>query len=290
MKIIPINVVSDTLFIAALGDTHIGNEGFSGSALTSFIRAIKEDSRDHQLSCIGTGDYTDPFTPSNRTGYKQSGLYSSVMRRIQSKALMPLVNDFCAYLSPLKGHFAALVRGHHYWEFDYEPDLDPEKVTEEQGLKKGERPFRWSDDLIAHRLYAPLAAHHCIISYHFPSGRRYRVLVWHGEGSGQLLSHGLNKLARKSGGWEGIDCIVMGHNHILGSVAETRLRLSDDEDDVIARSIPLVNSGAFLKGYLVNDTTYVEEKGLNARALGGAMVRVRDEGGKSFRNRVSLYL
>lgn len=289
MKIIPIDVNADVINIVALGDIQYGNEGFSDKALRLFLQDVTEDSVNAPLSIIGTGDYIDAMSPSNRERYRASGLYSSLRRRIQSHTLRTLVHElFDRYLTPFAGQFAVLCRGHHWFNYEWEPDVDPNSIAEEQRLP-GETPALTSDSHLARLLDTQLASHHVLVSYRFPSGRTYNVLAWHGAGNGVTLTYGLNKLVRASSGWEQIDAIFMGHTHKLGAVAETRLRVSEDGKDVIARSIPLVNSGSYLRGYLINDCAYPEDKGLNALALGGAMLRVRDVG-TGYRNRISIYV
>lgn len=291
MKIIPVDVNADTINIVALGDLQYGNEGFSHTALSTFLEEVVEDAGHEPLSIIGTGDYIDAMSPSNRERYRASGLYSSVRRRIQSHTLQTLIEEVAdQYLRPLLQYaqFAVLCRGHHWFTYDWEPDRDIGEIADSMGFPD-EFPPTTSDEHLARLLDTTLANHHALISYRFRSGREYNVLAWHGEGNGQTLAYGLNKLAKRSSGWEKVDAIFMGHTHKLGAVAETRLRVADDGSDVIARNIPLVNSGSYLRGYLVNDCAYPEEKGLNALALGGAMLRVRDVG-KSYRNRISIYV
>lgn len=288
MKIVPIRVQVETkdLHIAALGDIQFGNEGFSVKALTGFLTDMQEDSKGSTLSIIGTGDYVDAMTPSNRKRYRASGLYASAKRGIEDKYLLPLVLDlYDDYLKPFREHFAGLCMGHHWFNYEWGVDEGPESAAERQRLEGNAAAN--SDEHLAKLLGCQAAKSHMLVSYEFPSGKTYNVLAWHGEGNGVTLTYGLNKLVRKSGGWEGIDAILMGHTHKLGGVAETRLRPTETE--ILARNIPLVNSGSYLRGYLINETTYVEEYGLNALALGGAMLRVRGVK-KGFRNRISLYV
>jgi hypothetical protein len=196
------------------------------------------------------------------------------------------VTEVYKLLKPYKNNFAVLCMGHHWFEYKFQPGVTPDQAALIQGLK-GEAPAQTSDEQLARLLGCRLVQSHVLVRYKFPSGKHYNVLAWHGSGNGQSLAYGLNKLVKKSAGWEGIDAIAMGHTHKLGAVAETRLQPTATK--VVARNIPLVNSGSYLRGYVEDDVTYVEDAGLNALALGGAVIRVRDVK-KGFRNRVAIYV
>jgi hypothetical protein len=248
--------------------------------LTNFLGEVEKDAVEGELSFIGTGDYIDALTPSNRARYRASGLYASARRRILDTTLHPLVTQVAKLLAPMMWRTAVLCQGHHWFEYD----TDHPTLSKLQSLRT---PILHSDAYLASLLRTKFAPGHVMVNYNFKSGGTYRVLAWHGQGNGQTLAYGLNKLARKSGGWEGIDAILMGHTHKLGSLVETRLRL--ERGKVRDRSIPLVNSGSYLRAYLINEQTYVEDAGLNGLALGGAAIRVRKKG-RSIRARVALYV
>lgn len=96
----------------------------------------------------------------------------------------------------------------------------------------------------------------------------------HGEGNGQSLAYGINKLLKLAGGWESVDAIISGHFHKLASAKTPRIRPSSDGKQLHERDIRLVTSGSFLKGYMLDDELYPEEKQWPPLSLGAAALSV----------------
>ena len=266
------------LAIAPLGDIQYGNEGCSLKLLKEHLEWIDEDFTNCDLRFIGTGDYIDLMSPSNRDRYKASGLYSSAVRAVDG-ALAEYVNKLAEVLHPhLEGKVTTLCRGHHWmewsddeWLFQTHPDL---KLA----------PPRDSDRYLSFLLGSHLNSTGNLrrgwgvtekvayVSYVWPSGRRFNVLAFHGEGGGQTLTYTLNKLDKFAGHWDDIDAVIMGHTHKLGAVPKQKLTV-DRHGIIRHRNVPLVSAGSFLKGYVENAETYVEGKQLHPIALGGAVIK-----------------
>lgn len=261
MKIYTRSVEKDVL-IAPLGDIQYGNEGFSKNYLTRYLNWVHTISKENKAKVyfIGTGDYIDLMSPSNRDRYKKSGLYSSATRVIQDRTVIPLMSECAELLEYTNGKFLAFARGHHWMHFT-------ERIDDEYD----------TDSWLATSLQAPAPFEGAaIIRLEFPSGRKYRIHATHGQGNSQAVSYGLNKLARQAHSWENIDAFVMGHTHKLG--LGVLAPLSEEGGELKSRQIPLITSGAFLRSYVKDITTYSEEGQMWSLALGASVLRLTETG------------
>ncbi|MHC4371817.1 MAG: hypothetical protein ACYSW8_29755 [Planctomycetota bacterium] len=218
------------LAIAPLGDIQYGNEGCSLKLLKEHLEWIDEDYGTADLRFIGTGDYIDLMSPSNRDRYKASGLYNSARRAIDA-TFAEYVQHLAELLKPhLEGKVTTLCRGHHWmgweddeWLFQNHPELT-------MGLPRDSDRYL-SFLLGSHTNSAGNVRRNwgvtekvAYVSYVWPNGKRFNVLAFHGEGNGATLTYTLNKLDKFAGHWDDVDCIVMGHTHKLGGVPKQKLR------------------------------------------------------------------
>src|SRR3990167_9828218 len=200
MKTIEQVVPTGTKFsIGFIGDVQYGNPGFSDGAWSRAERAfrtIKEQTDGAPLYIVGVGDYIDFMSPSNRAAYKASGIYSSSTRSIAERTARPLVDEFLAMAKRLDGTWVAVLQGHHWADIvlDVGEDFDGDNGP----------PIGHSDQFIAEQLGAKFATSSALINFRIDS-KTFRLLAHHGGGGGQTLTYMLNKLIRKSGGWEGVD-------------------------------------------------------------------------------------
>lgn len=271
MRVIDVPVSTTNITIAPLGDIQYGNEGFSQS---HFTKAVHRLNSIENLHIIGTGDYLDCMSPSNREAYRKSGLYSSSKRTFQTGAIEPQVHELFNML-PTEANYVALCKGHHYFEYDHGYE-DRELLVE----RFGDLIPRNTDQHLAFLLGAEYVPVMVLVNFRFSSGQVYRVLAWHGEGNGQTLAYGLNKMMRTAAGFEGIDAIFMGHTHKLATGADVRIRYDDEKGDFTDRPVMLLNSGSFLKAYLKGNVAYPETGGLPSLALGHGAITVAPLGKK----------
>lgn len=239
--------------------------GCSVRYLRYFLAQVTRIARDlkAEIRWIGTGDYTDLISPSNRAGYLASGLYSPA-KRVISDAVHDVVEELHGILKEfIRGRdIVTLCRGHHWFLYDDSLEL-PYRDTDKHlaalfGLAK-------RDD----RGVCEAAG---LASVQFESGAVYRVLFQHGQGNGQSLAYGLNKLDKLAGAWEEVDAHVMGHTHKSGAIKKAKLRVQDGE--IVHRDVRLITSGAFLRGWVEGEVLYPEEKQLGAIPLGGSALFV----------------
>lgn len=276
---VKIKLTKDVLHVPVVGDVQFGNEGFVESKLSGFMEICKGYIKESKSETwfVGTGDYIDFMSPSNRLAYRASGIYSSSKRLISVGTTVPLVDELSRKLTPMKDRTVALCMGHHWCQFDFM----------NMGKDKRRAAFRYlpekspipgdSDQYLGSILGAKVSENlgMALISFSFPGGAKYRVLAWHGEGGGTMIGYMLNKLNKLSAGWEEINAIVAGHTHRLLGGYDVKLRPSEDGKEILDRNIALVNSGSYLKAYMMDDQAYPEAKGLPALALGSPVLTVQ---------------
>lgn len=266
LKIVEHILPSRDVIVCPIGDTQYGNPACSVKYVNRYLNWTKELAFrvGAQRRFIGTGDYLDLMSPSNRARYRASGLYSSTLRTLRDLAVEPTVRQTYELLGPhLTGETVALCQGHHWMHFD------------EEGLKdeSGQEHFH-SDKWLAAMVGAPFVQGAVLVKFVFPSGRIYRILATHGQGNGASLSYGINKLDKQSSSWEAIDAFAMGHSHKAGIVASTRIR--EEDGKLVSRQVPLITCGGFMKAYLVDEVNYPEEQQLSSLALSATALRLTE--------------
>lgn len=270
MKIVDVSLDTEQVYIAPLGDIQYGNEAFAGKHFSRAMERLVNYNAHVPVHVVGTGDYVDFMSPSNRDKYKASGLYTTSQRTVEYSAARLLVEDLRSQM-PDELTYDGIVHGHHWFHYNYQ-DYEYYKVPKD--LFVADELPRNTDHHLALLLGSEIALSTMLVRYHFPDGRTFKALVWHGDGgSGVYNTNGLNKLIKRALGWGDINAVFMGHTHVLASTAVTRLNI-DEENNIAANNIVVVNAGSFLKGYIENSVTYVEQRGLNALALGHAIVQV----------------
>jgi hypothetical protein len=271
MNLITIDVPDKPLAIAAIGDIQFTGldkmqMGCSVDHLKEHLNWLDKGShlKGHTVRYIGTGDYVDLMSPSNRERYRVSGYYSTAARTIEG-AYAGIVEKLAKILAPhMKGKTVTLCKGHHWFQFQNWRKLGlPCEDTDRYlgyllGLKE-EKDWGITEALVA-------------VTFKWPNGARYRVMATHGEGNGQTLTYAINKLVRQAYGWEGIHAMFMGHTHRLTGGKAGKLEITDTA--VVERDFWVASCGSFLKGFIKDDELYPEKGQMGPLAIGGAALSV----------------
>ncbi len=257
------------IVIAPLGDIQYTGreEAVAGSKLDQHIeRAV-----DKGAWFVGTGDYVDFMSPSNRKRLKNADLYDSSQGVIEDKAA-DLVDEFYwRFLELTHGRWLGLVHGHHYAEC---------------GNGKS------TDQLLAEKLGCEYLGTHAYICLKLlgPKGRKGRVYLWvhHGEGSG-MLGYPIQKLLKGAANWPQVDFFIMGHTTQRGVAPLPRLRADFKLIKPILRDREtwLVSAGgwsrAYQEGSQINGRPtggYVEQGMMTPVALGAPLLTILPYWGK----------
>lgn len=210
---------------------------------------------------LGTGDYSDFLSPSNRKALKVSGLYDTATDLIESWH-DEWLGRLQEVLKPTAGRWLTMVEGHHYYAYS-------DGTT--------------TDTRLANCLGAPFGGTSSVVRLTFQDSNRhsaaYNIFVTHGEG------RGFGHLRRLAPGFPGVDMFVQGHNcelsdevlsciEFYGRPGQLKMRERDQR---------LVLAGGFMRGYAAGSRlgrsgrasgSYVEQRGLRPLAIGGRQYRL----------------
>src|SRR5262245_13371280 len=108
------------LMLVFLGDIHFDTVACDRYLLEEVIAETQEEEAGGAVvRFIGTGDYLDFMSPSNRRRYEQAELYDDSRKTIEEKMWSNL-REFATFIAPLRGRFLGLHTGHHVWRFGVE--------------------------------------------------------------------------------------------------------------------------------------------------------------------------
>lgn len=222
---------ADEVVICPLGD--IQWAGPNGQTADDLLRKHIDICVKKKGHFVGTGDYTDFMSPSNRQRLENAGLYDT-SRDVIEKAARRLAQEvYDEYLVPTTGRWLGLIEGHHYFK-----------------LADGTTTDTYLAGLLETKQLGTLAM--IRIQY----GKSDEVVLWvhHGKGGGGAEGSPLNSLERVAKSWEA-DVFLMGHTCKTPATRYARVRPKWDDatqqHDLEHREILLVNTGGFNKSAIV---------------------------------------
>ena len=240
--------------------------------------------------CFGGGDYTDGISPSNRkllsAAYVRGEVYDTFMDMMKAGS-DEQVNEFISLTNPLKGKIPFMLKGHHMYQY----------VTRQ---RDGTHMLRTSDHDIAEALGSRFLGEpgpekaSALVTFRFPAPRadaprpELRMFAMHGEGAGGTFASALTKLEKQMRGFTA-DVYFTGHHHTL--VGGRGVKLAEDkatETKLKATDSLLVSGGSWLKGFLLNETTYAEDGQMVPLAIGAPIIHIKRRDDGSFRVRAEV--
>ena len=251
------------LMIAPIGDIQwSGKRGVTaGDTLKRHIdKCMKLDAL-----FLGTGDYTDFMSPSNRQRFKAAALYDSAKDVVDDAALELVHELYEDYLKPTKGRWLGLCHGHHWAQ-----------------LRTGDT----TDMRLCQMLDAKFLGTCAYIRIVFHShGSRFSLVLFvhHGCGGGMKMSAPLNKIENLLPYWDA-DVFLLGH--MSKQVAAPVNRITPrwhgfGSPDLVHRKVYMVGCGSFARGYVewakqgrIPMGSYVEQRLLNPVSLGAPLIKI----------------
>lgn len=283
-----INVPTKELNLYPICDVQIGAHGFADRAYREYVRECAEDPVG---MAFGGGDYTDGISPSNRkllsAAYVRGEVYDTFMDMMKAGS-DEQVAEFVRLTQPLAGKVPFWLKGHHMFQY----------VVRQ---RDGTHVLRTSDHDIADKLGGKFLGEpgpdkgSAMVTFRFPPARaggtrpELKMYAMHGEGSGKTLSGPLNALETQMRG-QTADIFFTAHHHKLVAARGAKLREDLNEPDTKLRATDsvLVGGGSWLRGFLLNETTYAEDGQMVPLALGAPIIRIKRQDDSSFRVRVEL--
>jgi hypothetical protein len=254
-----------------VGDLQWGSPGVD-------LKRIKDHLRkglDLGALFIGTGDYTDFLSPSNRRYMKNAGLYDTATELIERwhREQLEEIKDI---LAPTRGMWLGLHEGHHYYEYG-------DGTT--------------CDTVLAEYLGAPFLGTCAVTRLTFRDAYDHSVqcLIWshHGQGGG---SDPVAKLMNVAPGFPQVDIFIAGHNTQVDARPKDTIWFYGNQGNLRMRSKTqmFVAAGGFMQGYTQGSRiagrasgSYVERGMMRPTAIGAPIIYVSPERGKDY-NRLKI--
>lgn len=243
--------------IMPIGDIQLGAPGCDVKRLRAHIKWGVE----HDVMWLGTGDYTDFLSPSNRRYLKNAGLYDTANDLIDQwhRQHMEELKDI---LAPTRGHWIGMHEGHHFHEYGDGTTCDTELAS-----------------FLGAKFLGTCAVSR--LKFRGRNNRSVDALIWshHGEGGGM---DPLRRLVSVAPGFPQVDIFVQGHNTQLGSRKFDNVWFYGDEElKMRSKDQMFVAAGGWMQGYNAGSKysgrpqgSYVEKGMMRPTAIGGALITV----------------
>lgn len=210
---------------------------------------------------LGTGDYVDFASPSNREALQTVRLYDNAKKAVGDTALTLADQCYNTILKPTKGKWLGMLSGHHYFPL----------------ISGGT-----TDTYLAGKLGAPFLGVDAVVRVKFvgngPGGAMLDIWCHHGEGFSRKPWGPLIKLTDLATNWD-CDVFVMGHMTKKAKADVNRVYPVFTRHGAWLRhkTIHLIGAGGWSKAFAVGrpEGTYVERGMLSPVVLGAPIIHVR---------------
>lgn len=103
------------------------------------------------------------------------------------------------------------------------------------------------------------------ITFNFPSGKKYTMVVSHGSGAAVTLGSKINKITKSARGLD-VDAVIWGHVHELMTWPLVSLDFSQKKS--LSKYTICGFSGCFLRTYMMDSTTYGQQRNYDPTPIG----------------------
>lgn len=276
---IPWKLSNKPFYLGFLGD--IQYAGRNGPTAKETLRRYIDRCLELDAWYLGTGDYIDFMSPSNRQRMRSAALYDTAEDVVDEKAMDLTQELFDQFLRPTKGKWIGLLEGHHFTQ-----------------LKSGDT----TDQRLASMLNARFLGTSAYINLLFKvNTSKLPVTLWvhHGCGGGITDGAPLTRLDRIAARFEGADIFAMGHTTKMPA---TRIAkpypnwTAPGGPKLVHRDALLVNTGGFMKSYVERSMSgrtprggYAEQAMYPPSSVGAPLIEIRphfhDVGDHTTKNR-----
>jgi hypothetical protein len=246
-----------SFYLITLGDIHMNTDECDKKHLTEtrdFL--VKKLRGGHQVGIVGTGDYNDSMSTSEREATRR--LHDFTIDRFDEWAAEIALTTH-KFFKPLEGSFVGLTEGHHYMLF--------QSGKEEFRKYHGSTNTKYLCDLLKTTYFGTCG----YVTMDFGNEIRWEFIVHHGRGAGQTRAARIAKRKRFGEAFPSANAVLVGHDHDLFIEPEQGLGVSASGTYPINRY--LVGTGSYLRGYMFGRETgtYVEQAMYKPGQLGSAV-------------------
>ncbi len=210
---------------------------------------------------LGMGDYIDFASPSNREHLK-THLYDTAKKVIANAGKFLCDDLFTRVLAETTGKWLGLLEGHHH---------HPVTIGK---LKDGTDLEQDSDVYLSRLLKTRYLEEFTFGEISWPKGGKFHFVAFHGKGSSVFPWGPLNQLWRLVPNFHA-DLLLMGHQTKKAFAETDRLIFPESGNHVTHKTVKMVGTGGWTKGYVVGRKTYISAGGLSPVALGQPLIHLR---------------
>jgi len=263
-----------TFNLYAIGDVHKGDIGFEEETYYEALEIIHADEEPKYI--IWMGDYASHFPKKDyrRDDRTISRKYRSVLHTYSS------IRDD---IRPLVNKTLTILEGNHDndWYREEEQDFVSWICTE---LNVPFSPFQPED-------FSPYGTYESYIRLKIGarktnSRRNLDIVAWHGGGAPRTKGGAVNVLERPAQAFPNADLFFMGHLHRHGIIPDSILGINEHDRTIIDKNRYFAFTGAFMRGYPEDASTYVSRRMLPPMGIGAVKLEIQPFYGKDERIKV----
>jgi len=252
MRIQKLIVKKDKITLVALGDIHFGHRNCDKEMLKNVLAFIR---RRKNCYWIGGGDYGDAIIPTDRRFD-----YRSLDEEYKTPQLQ--YNRIEELFTPISDKCLGLLDGNHdiiHWK---------------------KHAHNYVEEL-ADRIGVPYLTISSYLRFHFEKhDANFDMYAHHGWTGARTKGGKIARVYDLEATFPFADLYLMFHMHDLGW-ADKKAKLYVDEDEEIRDKISwFLMGGSFLRGYVKNQVSYVEERTYRPTLLGSPVLTIHPVRGK----------
>lgn len=252
MKILRVPIKGKKLELIGLGDIHLGHRNVDWNALENVIEYI----RTHNCRWIGGGDYGDAIIAKDkRFDFRSLDIRYATPQK-QYKKIYQL-------FYPIRKKCIGLIEGNHdiiHWKKHSHSYV--EELAEDLEVS-----------------YLQMSSY---IRLHFEDlDADFNIYVHHGWTGARTKGGKISRIYDLGHIFPMIDLYMMFHIHDLGLADKMANLFVDETLEIRDRIASYVFGGSFLKGYVKDQTSYVEERTYRPSILGSPVITIIPKKGKA---------
>jgi len=186
---------------------------------------------------IGMGDYCDFASGSERATIRGGKLHGQSLKKLDALAMQD-IKSFVKEIEYMRGRIVGLLEGNHTWDF-----------------QDGKTATQVMCEMLGCKYLGDLSFIVLTANSHGGTRSKIELLVSHGKGGGKLLGSTFNRIEDMNKIVPQADIYLMGHDHKKGAISSTVIQF--DGLNMKQKRQWYGRTGSFLKGYAVDEPSYV---------------------------------
>lgn len=254
--------LDETHILIPFGDVHRDTVNCDVDRWQWFLKNAENITRENPSTWfVSMGDTHDFGSFSEVKKIKNSSLHQTTMEKFDMVAQEDN-RKFCQEIGFMRGKLLGFVEGNHGWVM-----TDGKTANEDLAERMGSESLGWL----------------CHYTLHFKFNDRANVatdvhfVFCHGKAGGKTTGNSINQVAWLKEIFPVADVYIEGHNHERGAVPVSVLRPTHGRGGMRIKQLRqyLCRSGAFMRGYVPGQSSYVVQGLYRPSDLGSIQLVIR---------------